>query len=336
MNGRVVPELRTDWLTGRTVILAENRANRPNEFAPESAASASPDRPVVCPFCAGHESETPPAVDSRIDEEGRWRVRVVPNMYPAVNLPPNDVRAIPEVADKSVAALGAHEVIIESARHLERTSALTIAELSEVLAVYSGRLGYWHDDGRFEYGLVFKNVGRWAGASLSHLHSQLIALSQLPAAVADEYQRAEQHYARNQRCAYCDLIKRERETEERIVFDSDGFIAFCPYVSLQPCEVWLLPTDHEPWFERQPGTDAVDRLAALLRPLLARIEAIVPQAAYNMLVRTAPWRSDAARCGHWRIEILPRVNPLAGFEMATGIHINPISPTRAAEQLRSS
>jgi UDPglucose--hexose-1-phosphate uridylyltransferase len=336
MNGRILPELRTDWLTGRAVILAQNRANRPNEFTAGLASSASPEHPIVCPFCAGHESGTPPAVDSRLDEEGRWRVRVVPNMYPVVMPPPNDVPTIREAADKTIAALGAHEVIIESARHLERTSALTVAELSEVLAVYSRRLGYWHDDGRFGYGLVFKNVGQWAGASLSHLHSQLIALSQLPAAVAAEYQRAEQHYAINQTCAYCNLVTSERDSGERIVFDSGGFIAFCPYVSLQPCEVWLLPTDHEPWFERQPGSDAVDRLAALLLPLLARIEAIVPQAAYNMLVRTAPWHSAAARCGHWRIEILPRVNPLAGFEMATGIHINPISPTRAAEQLRSS
>jgi UDPglucose--hexose-1-phosphate uridylyltransferase len=335
MSGRVVPELRTDWLTGRSVILAENRASRPNEFAAGSVSPLVPERSIACPFCAGHEAGTPPTVDARFDDEGRWRVRVVPNMYPAV-VPAIDDRALPKEDGSAVAAIGAHEVVIESARHLERTSDLTIAELSEVLAVYASRLAYWHDEGRYEYGLVFKNVGRWAGASLSHLHSQLITLSQLPPAVATEYQRAEEYFGRNQTCAYCDLVASERACGERIVFDDDGIVAFCPYVSVQPCEVWLLPTDHAPWFERQSNSDAFDRLAAILRPLLARIESIVPQAAYNLLVRTAPWRSPAARCGHWRIEILPRVNPLAGFEMATGIHINPISPTRAAEQLRLS
>jgi UDPglucose--hexose-1-phosphate uridylyltransferase len=338
MNGRVVPELRTDWLTGRTVILAEHRANRPTEFAASASSLTQSSLAAVaaCSFCTGHESQTPAAVDSRADELGHWRVRVVPNMYPAVTLPRVDDLASPASGDGTISAIGAHEVIIESARHIDRTSDLTVPEFSEVLAVYSGRLGHWHDDGRFEYGLVFKNVGAWAGASLTHLHSQFIALPQLPAAVAAEFQRAEQHYAKHQKCAYCDLVASERAAGERIVFDRDCFIAFCPYASLQPCEVWLLPTDHEAWFERRPNTDAADRLAEVLHPLLARVEAIVPQAAYNLLVRTAPWRSSAARCGHWRIEILPRVNPLAGFELATGIHINPISPTRAAEQLRSS
>jgi UDPglucose--hexose-1-phosphate uridylyltransferase len=337
MNGRAAPELRTDWLTGRTVILAEHRANRPNEFDVAAGSPTSPAPSIDCPFCPGQESGTPPAVDTRCDERGQWRVRVVPNMYPAVIPPEFDKLDDPQAkGGASVVALGAHEVIIESARHLERSSDLTVAELSDVLAVYSGRLSRWHDDGRFEYGLVFKNVGAWAGASLSHLHSQLIALPRVPSAVAAEFQRAEQHYAKEQTCAYCDLVASERAVGERIVFDRDGFIAFCPYVSLQPCEVWLLPTDHAAWFERQPRSDSVDRLASVLLPLLARIEAVLPLAAYNLLVRTAPWRSSAARCSHWRIEILPRVNPLAGFEMGTGIHINPISPTRAAEQLQSS
>jgi UDPglucose--hexose-1-phosphate uridylyltransferase len=271
-----------------------------------------------------------------MDEHSRWRVRVVPNMYPAATLPPIENVASPERAGTTSAAHGAHEVIIESARHLARSSELSVAEFSDVLAVYAGRLGHWHDDGRFEYGLVFKNVGQQAGASLAHLHSQLIALPHLPPAVAAELERAAQYYTKNQKCAYCDLISNERKASERIVFDRDGFIAFCPYVSLQPCEVWLLPTDHEPWFERRPRTSGGDRLAGLLHQLLARVESIVPRATYNLLVRTAPWRTSAAECGHWRIEILPRVNPLAGLELATGIHINPISPTRAAEQLRSS
>jgi UDPglucose--hexose-1-phosphate uridylyltransferase len=257
-------------------------------------------------------------------------------MYPALTLSDAADIGFADRKDGATSSIGAHEVIIESAQHVDRTAALTVAEFCDVLQAYSSRLSHWHDDGPFEYGLVFKNVGQQAGASLAHLHSQLIALPQLPPAVAAEFQRAEQFYATNQKCAYCDLVDRERAAGQRIVFDRDGFIAFCPYASLQPCEVWLLPTDHEPWFERRPCTGAADRLADVLHPLLARVEAIVPQAAYNLFVRTAPWRTSAARCGHWRIEILPRVNPLAGLELAAGIHINPISPTRAAEHLRSS
>jgi UDPglucose--hexose-1-phosphate uridylyltransferase len=336
MESPAAPDIRTEWLTGRTVILAEHRANRPNEFAADSGASASPPGSIDCPFCANHETQTPPAVYTSEVENDRWNVRVVPNMFPVVTLPFADNIVTPIATSATIPAAGAHEVIIESSRHVDRTSALSVAEFGEVLAAYTARLGHWHDDGRFKYGLVFKNVGARAGASLSHLHSQLLALPQMPPPVAAEFQRAEQHFAEHRQCAYCRLIAAERAAGDRIVLDRDGLIAFCPYVSLQPCEVWLMPTDHEPWFERRSHSNLVGRLAEVLHQLVARVEAIVPRAAYNLLVRTAPWCSSAAACGHWRIEILPRVNPLAGLELATGIHINPISPTQAAEQLRSS
>ena len=148
-----MPEIRTDWLTGRTVILAENRALRPNEFAtiqePATAVSASR---TPCPFCPGQESITPPAVYTKTDDDRHWRIRVVPNKYPAVTL-------------DEPGSLGAHEVIIESARHVDRMSALSVAELSDVLDAYRARLAHWQASGRFQFGLVFKNLGPGAGAS---------------------------------------------------------------------------------------------------------------------------------------------------------------------------
>jgi UDPglucose--hexose-1-phosphate uridylyltransferase len=212
---------------------------------------------------------------------------------------------------------------------------LSTDELADVLAAYRNRLAHWRVKGQFEYGLVFKNLSAAAGASLAHVHSQLIALPAPPAPVTAEYARAREHLAKHGRCAYCDLLAAERQNADRVVLDRDGFLAFCPYASLQPGEVWLLPTAHEPWFERSPA-ESRDALASILHTLLVRIEAVLPRVAYNLLVRTAPWQDDAAESGHWRIEILPRVNPLAGFELATHIHINPIAPHRAAQQLRSS
>jgi len=335
MESIAAPQLRTDWLTGRTVVFAEHRADRPNEFA-ANGGGASVDQSADCPFCPNHESQTPPAVYSREDEAGQWRVRVVPNMFPVVTLPNGQELGTPITDAGTIPAEGAHEVIIESARHVDRSSELSAAEFGEVMATYSARLAHWHDDGRFQYGLVFKNVGPRAGASLAHLHSQVIALPQLPPTVAAEFARAQHHFDLYQRCAYCSLIARERAAEERVVYNADGLIAFCPYVSLQPCEVWLMPTEHEPWFERRAPADIAGRLAEVLHRLVARIEAIMPHSAYNLLVRTAPWGPSTEACGHWRIEVLPRVNSLAGIELATGIHINPISPTRAAKELRAS
>jgi UDPglucose--hexose-1-phosphate uridylyltransferase len=313
-----VIELRTDWLTGRTVLFAAHRADRPNEFAAQVGTEAAvASRP--CPFCPGHESSTPPAVYTQADVAGYWRVRVVPNKFPAVSI-------------EEPIVTGAHEVVIESARHVDRMAALSVAELAEVLSAYRARLVHWRESGRFEYGLVFKNLGAAAGASLAHVHSQLIALPEVPGPVAAEFARARQSLEEKGKCAYCQLVAQEREAKERVVLDRDGFIAFCPYASLQPCEVWIMPTTHEAWFEAR-RLEGGDPLAEILRTILTHIEGVLPRVAYNVLVRTSPWQVDAAEAGHWRIEILPRVNALAGFELATQTYINPIDPIRAAQQL---
>jgi UDPglucose--hexose-1-phosphate uridylyltransferase len=353
-----VAELRTDWLTGRSILVAENREQRPNEFMPDSAAASGASNrsnlalaeiglrhvPGVpsCPFCAGNEARTPPALYERHDAEGRWQVRVVPNMFPAVSsdTASSGVKPVERLADgrldtTTTSAFGAHEVIIESAQHLDRTSALAASEMQQVLEAYKDRLRYWRNDSRFDYGLVFKNQGPRAGASIAHLHSQFVALPRVPPAVAAELRRAEEDYRKHGSCAYCRLIERERACGERLVLDCDGYIAFCPFASLQPYEVWLMPEDHEPSFEHASSPGHSLRLANVLRTLIERLERIVLDGAYNMLLRTSPWRHHDGEGFHWRIELIPRINAVAGFEMATGIHINPIAPEKAARNLPS-
>jgi UDPglucose--hexose-1-phosphate uridylyltransferase len=320
------------------VLVAENRALRPNEFELSGITGENSGGTVSltgrdvsgsasCPFCVGNESRTPPAVYQPCDDQGRWQIRVVPNMYPAVELQPSE-----EVA---LSAVGAHEVIIESRQHVDRMSALSAGELQCVLGAYAQRLRHWHDDGRFGYGLIFKNQGPRAGASLAHVHSQLIALPAAPPAVERELQRAKHDFEKHRSCSYCRLNESERAEGARIVFDRDGFVAFCPYASLQPLEIWLQPLEHGPWFERLAGGDALERLAGILADLFGKLESAVPEAAYNLLLRTAPWQPDVESCCHWRIEILPRFNALAGLELATGVHINPLAPEPAAARLRS-
>jgi UDPglucose--hexose-1-phosphate uridylyltransferase len=282
-----------------------------------------------CPFCPGNESSTPPPSYERHDDAGHWQVRVIPNKYPALTLD-----AVGEV-NASHPALGVHEVIVESARHVDRSTSLSPHELCRVVETYAARLNHWRGDARLAYGLVFKNQGPQAGASLSHLHSQLIALPKIPPAVAAELRRAEEAYNRQRECGYCRLIERERTDGSRIVFEREGFIAFCPYASLQPCEIWLLPTNHQSAFDANDSASTLQTLAHVLSPLFHSLESIIPAASYNMLLRTAPWRAGCDNYYHWRIELLPRLNAVAGFEAATGVFINPAPPEHAAARLRS-
>jgi UDPglucose--hexose-1-phosphate uridylyltransferase len=347
-----MPEFRTDWLTGRTVIIAENRANRPNEFHTAarsvSQTEQATDDSGRCFFCPGHEDRTPASVYEVTDAQGKWQVRVVPNKFPAVVAPaanaaltmpalnefPVEDQAATRAHQASLAAIGAHEVFIESPRHISQLSMLSIAELSQVLQAYGARLRHWRSHGGFAYGLIFKNQGPFAGASLLHLHSQFIALPTVPTAVNEEISRAEQESRTYWTCSYCRVIEREVSSADRLVWSRDGFVAICPYASLQPYETWVLPSRHTASFEDM-RPEELDRLATVLHDLIVRLESVVPEAAYNLLLRTAPWCSDCGDWFHWRLEILPRVSAVAGLELATGIFINSVAPERAASKLRS-
>jgi UDPglucose--hexose-1-phosphate uridylyltransferase len=251
-------------------------------------------------------------------------------MFPAVT--PVEENQPPDAT--AVAAIGAHEVIVETPRHVDRMSALSEQELHDVLETYVTRLRQWRDTGRYAYGLIFKNQGARAGASLAHLHSQFIALPNLPPVVVAEFDRATHDFQERRCCPYCRIVEFERMEAIRMVLDTNDFVAFCPSASVQPFEAWLLPARHEPFFE-DSRSDSLDRLTAVLFDLLRRIEAVVPESAYNMLLRTAPWLGGGHDWCHWRIEILPRSSSFAGFELASGMFINSLAPERAASKLRS-
>jgi UDPglucose--hexose-1-phosphate uridylyltransferase len=313
-------DLRRDPLFDRTVIIAEERGERPNDFAHRAHVLPQPTA-ESCPFCPGHEHQTPPAVYEQLDPQEGWRVRVVPNKYPAVR--PD------ECGDEA----GAHEVIIETPQHTGRPVDLSPDELVDVLDAYRHRLRYWGQSGRFRYGLVFKNVGVAAGASLVHMHAQLLALAILPPAVERELERLKHFAERMGVCGICAQLDQECQSGDRVVMVNEQYVAYCPRASLQPYETWIVPRAHQPSFEGERTAVERGQLADTLHQVQARLEEVVPGANYNLLVHTSPWGATM-NFYHWRLEIRPRITGLAGLELASGVHLNQVSPERAARQLR--
>ena len=206
-------DLRKDLLLNRWVLVAENRSERPNDYAtpPATTKEGLPQDPTSCPFCPSLETQTPPAVYSACNAEGDWQVRVVPNKYPAVGTAMG--------GDKS----GVHEVVIESPRHIQNTADLTPKELANVLEAYNARLEHWYEDGRFGYAMIFKNVHSMAGASLVHLHSQIMVLPEVPPACLQELYQLDRFRQEHDQCALCERIARERNDSVRLVLDRDGY-----------------------------------------------------------------------------------------------------------------
>jgi UDPglucose--hexose-1-phosphate uridylyltransferase len=229
---------------------------------------------------------------------------------------------------------GAHEVVIDSPRHIQNTGDLTPQELAGVLEAYNARLGHWYRDGRFGYATIFKNVHATAGASLVHLHSQLMVLPEAPPPFLRELSQLDHFRREHGQCALCEWIARERSNPVRLVLDRDGYVAICPYVSLHAYETWVLPVDHDCWFPPARNRVSTHTLASVLWEVVSRVERMLPGIGYNMIVRIAPW--DAPMTGyHPRIEIRPRLDALAGFELGSGIHVNQVSPEYAAQKLRA-
>ena len=331
-------ELRQDPSTDRWVVIAQNRANRPQEFV-----QLETRRDVTsCPFCAGNEAETPDEVAKfnvgSVASSGTWDVRVVPNKYPVVSSTATAEQMVAPAGDlvgglgQRQPGLGGHEVIIESPRHLVSFSELTEPQAALSFRAYQQRLQSLEEDPRLHYALIFKNNGVAAGASLEHVHSQLIALPFVPPEVQYEMTRAEEHRVLRGNSLMQSVLEAELNDGSRIVTSTDRFVAFCPAASRMPYETWVVPRSPAPRFELETP-DMIAEAACVARDVIIRLEKVIDRPAYNFWLHTAPLRDDSSRI-HWRIEIAPRVTKLAGFEIGSGCFINLVAPEAAAVLLR--
>lgn len=328
-----MPDLRKDPIVGRWVIVAKSRARRPHDFQSTPRVHAG----SICPFCEGSEDLTPGEIiayrraGSQPNRQG-WRVRVVPNKFPALEIE-GELHKRGEGIYDMMRGVGAHEVIIESPEHLLSTADLPEEGLREVLWVYRDRMVDLKRDNRLVYGMIFKNVGDAAGASLEHTHSQLIVTPIVPIVVRDEMHGSQEFYKYRGRCVFCDMIQQELASEKRIVLDLPGCVAFCPFASRFPFETWILPKVHSSHYENIQK-HGVEELARLMKQVISKIEIALDRPAYNYIIHTAPFDSQELGHYHWHIEIIPRLTKTAGFEWGSGFYINPVPPEEAAAFLR--
>ena len=335
-----MPELRKDPVVGRWVIIATERGKRPMDFSPEPVMDDS----GFCPFCEGQEGKTPPEIVAfRDDHQGAnapgWKVRVVPNKFPALRIEGDMGKAGVGMYDK-MNGIGAHEVIIETPDHFKRIEMHTQESLSTVFQAYKHRLMDLNKDKRFKYILIFKNEGHQAGASLSHPHSQLIATPVTPKRVKEELMGARDYFNYKDRCVFCDIIKEETSQQLRVIYENKDFLSFCPFASRFPFEIWVLPKRHDPDFYAV-GNEEMMSLSDTLIATMQKLSTALNRPQYNFVLHTGPVRW--ARMGywvtldldyHWHIEIMPRLTHVAGFEWGTGFYINPTIPEEAAKFLR--
>jgi UDPglucose--hexose-1-phosphate uridylyltransferase len=333
-GSRPMSVIRQDATTKAWVIIATERAMRPDDFRGAIPARASPEHEASCPFCPGHEMSTPPEVWRLSDPQGSgWAVRVIPNKFAALAGAAEPQRREAGPLFREMDGVGAHEVIIETPMHNRVMPLMTDAEIERVLQAYQARLQARRADPRVRHVIIFKNHGERAGTSLEHPHSQLVATPIAPLQVRRTYEVATAHYDDTGRCLYGDMVEAELEAGVRLVLETADFVVFHPFASHVPFETWIAPKRHQPSFG-QAARDELAALAPVLRRTLRALYDVLRNPDFNYIVHSAPIEDESKHYYLWHIQILPRVTTIAGFELGSGMSITTIFPEASAAFMR--
>jgi len=295
---------------------------------------------VACPLCPQSRIET--HVLLQIPAQGAWQVRAFPHLQPLYRIEGDPDRGADGIFDY-MAAIGAHEVIVETPEHWRQFSQLFDEEIERVLEAYAQRIADLKRDARFKYVAVFKNQGERAGEEWPHAHSQVTATTFVPRRILYELRAAREWYRDRERCVFCDILRQEIRQKKRIIESVGDYYAICPYASRVPFETWLIPRTHNHQFETLSPGEIRRNLANLLGRTLRRLLQVT--SSYHMVVHTAPntlqtkgelsdyWATIAGDY-HWHIEILPIVETGSKSYSIKEVYFNGTLPEQAAERLR--
>jgi UDPglucose--hexose-1-phosphate uridylyltransferase len=215
--------------------------------------------------------------------------------------------------------------------------------VAQVLRAFVSRIVDLKKDRRFRYVSVFRNQGKLAGQEPDHPHSQISATPFIPRRVVYELRALQRYFELKERCLLCDIAKQELAQQVRTVDWDDQFVAFCPFASRVPYEVWVLPIEHHCAFEEDLTTwDRQLHFARFLKSLVRRVESVAQD--YHIVLHTTPnlnakfernnyWRT-LLEDFHWHFEIVPVRQSTSRSYFLKEVYYNSILPERAAEELR--
>ena len=346
-----ISELRRDIVSGDWVVIATGRARRPNEFAKAKPPLFTQPK-ISCPFEKLHSDAL--LVHSDGDNrknsptfakatEGKWWVQAIPNKYPAFG------KGICDLSHKVgpyqwTEGVGFHEVVV-TRDHNRSIAQMTDREAELLVQAYHDRYVALKDGACVRYISIFHNHGRNSGASISHPHSQIIAIPVIPPDVGHSLKGSAEYYHKHKACVHCVMLGYELKAKARLIYQNNGFVALAPFASKTAFEIRIFPKGHYAQFETL-GDKGRRAFANTLRVTLAKLYRGLKNPDYNYFIHTAPVdpiRNNSSNRAsvkkeyehyHWHLEILPKTAIWAGFEIGTGIEISTIAPETASQFLR--
>ncbi len=338
-------ELRYDPLRDRYALIAPERLHRPDCYHPGGKRERKKER--RCPFCEGNESMTPHeifALRNNDPDTPGWKSRVIPNLYKAVKIEA-PWRNEEEGVFHKWEGFGAHEVIVDTPRHLLRMDEWNEEEYFNWLYTMRARLCDLKNDIRLHFVSLFKNHGHYAGSTQPHPHTQLIALPAVPPQISAQLQRAHRHFHQNGRSLFETILSHETKEGVRVVEETRRFVALCPYASAFPFETAIVAKEAPMSDLCAFDEEALKELADLYGALIGALYRQLGDFDFNVTIDTPPLQKsfpteaffdDIPKIWRFGLDILPRLYRFGGFELGSGVPINPVAPEEAAALLRES
>ncbi|KAB5512180.1 hypothetical protein DKX38_029208 [Salix brachista] len=326
------PELRHDPVANRWVIFSPARAKRPTDFKSKSPQNSNPGDNSSCPFCIGNEHECAPEI-FRVPSDPNWKLRVIENLYPALSRNiegPCEEKQDMGVPARAIGGFGFHDVVIENPVHSVHLCDMEARDIGQVLLAYKKRIQQIASVESIKYVQVFKNHGASAGASMSHSHSQLLALPIIPSAVSARFEGMNEYFKKTGKCSLCEV-----QAKELLIDESTHFISIVPFAATYPFEMWIIPRAHYSHFH-EFDCDKMVELGGLLKLMLRKMSLQLNNPPFNFMIQTSPLQVKESELSyaHWFLQIVPQLSGAGGFEMGSGCYINPVFPEDAAKVLR--
>ncbi|SNS06508.1 UDPglucose--hexose-1-phosphate uridylyltransferase [Anaerovirgula multivorans] len=324
-------EFRKDPFTNRQVIIAQERGRRPN--ATQSGEDSELEKNQYeekCFFCLGNENLTPQET-FEIKNNEHWLVRVFPNKFPILlsNNEANDHDK--EELFEAVRGKGIHEVIVDHYAHNKHFFNMTRDEFGNMLLAYKNRYNACYGVEDTAYVSLFKNFLKKAGASLSHPHSQIISMPIIPQEILIEVENCDRFYEKNKKSLHEAVIIKERNKNERLIYENKNFVVMAPFASMYNYEVEIIHK-HIGLF-KDMDEELMNELSEVFYLLFQKYNEVLGPIPFNLFLHTPPKNHEKAKF-HWHFHITPRLSNQAGFELSTGVYVNAVSPEDAANDLR--
>ncbi|MGB6328869.1 MAG: galactose-1-phosphate uridylyltransferase [Halarcobacter sp.] len=324
-------KLKKEW-----ILFAPERLRRPADLNNKKDIHPSVLIHHSCPFDAGKEEFTPNEI-ARVSQNGKWKCRVVPNLYNALSI---DVQAgsSRDSFFEKCSGFGAHEVVIETPSHKRQIWDYDYNNFANYFAIIQERVINLQKDNRFAYLSVFKNQGENAGASMEHSHSQILALPFIPKKIKEEIEYKKEYYKEHKRALLDDLVYEEIQYNKNIVAQNSEFIIYCPYASEFAFEVKIVSKKKLSSLKEFNKSD-LSALCDIVDDFFKLYHKALGEVPFNMIIKNAPYENYNDKTKEYyrfNIEIKPRIYKQAGFELDTDISINVVLPENASKIYKES